>query len=408
VGYVTRLGLFFLLIYLSLYWLVFGYLAKILIAHRFYFLTIPSAWVILEFLRENIWAGFGWAILGYSQYSHTLLIQSADILGAKFISWLIVIGNITIFEIFRRRKVFIREFFVFSILIVLTMLYGHYRLSTLEEEDYVKLALAQTNIAQSIKWDPGTSEFILKELESLSGTADANSLLIYPEASYPFCLREDRIAEFRDFFKKLGRDVLIGVVTRENAKFYNEAIYLNQEGKIIRRYRKLKLVPFGEYVPLRRFFKFIKVISSLGDISPGEKSEKFSYKGKNFSVLICFEDLFPFLVSRNSCGSDFLVNITNDAWFYGEPQASQHLGIMILRAVENRISIARVANTGITGFVTFRGEASKFVKRGHLTFVKGVFDITLPLNKQRSFYTRFPDAIVLLAAINMLSSLKKR
>ena len=156
-------------------------------------------------------------------------------------------------------------------------------------------------------------------------------------------------------------------------------------------YRKIKLVPFGEYVPLRRYLTFINVINMIGDISAGKDITVFPYKGKKFSVLICFEDIFPLHVMRYSRGKDFLVNITNDAWFRGEPQASQHLAIMTFRAIENRISIIRSANTGISGWVSFEGDIHSFKTEGKKISISGSGTFIVSLNRLRSFYNRYGE-----------------
>jgi apolipoprotein N-acyltransferase len=165
-------------------------------------------------------------------------------------------------------------------------------------------------------------------------------------------------------------------------------------------------VPFGEYVPLRNILSFISVLNSLGDISRGSEYKVFSYKEKNFCVLICFEDIFPLFVSRFAKSSDFLINITDDSWFGGEPQASQHLGIMVFRAIENRISIARSANSGISGWVSFRGQINTLRNKGRQTFFADNLNFKLPLNNRRSLYNKwqevFPFFCFLILAISLL------
>ena len=398
VGYVTKLGLLALLVYVALYWGIFGYAAGVCMRGPFKFLTVPSCWIILEFLRENVWTGFGWALLGYSQHANTYLIQTADILGVKFISWLIILSNMVIFEIIRKRTLRLKELVVFLGLITATLLYSHYRLESLKQTSSLRLSLIQTNIPQSLKWEKSYFATTLATLKRLGQHTPQDTLVVYPEASYPLVIGQDTRGAFEHFFKEVHRDVLVGAIEEENKKFYNAAILLDSEGNIIGRYRKINLVPFGEYIPWRSFFRFISVVNAMGDISRGETPALFEYGGRKFSVLICFEDLFPYLVSEFSRTADFLINITNDAWFLGEPQATQHLAIMRLRAIENRISIVRVANTGITGWVSFRGEANLFRSEGRETFFEGVFNTRLPLNQGRSFYASFPDIIVVGAA----------
>ncbi|MCK4810019.1 MAG: apolipoprotein N-acyltransferase [Candidatus Omnitrophica bacterium] len=417
VGYVTKLGLIILVFYLSLYWVVFAYLAKFFLRRSFKFLTIPSLWILLEFSREMIWPRFGWAILGYSQYKNVFLIQGADILGVKFISWLIILTNITIYDILKKKiagrnyreggllpkagpwQIISKETILFATLLSVSFLYSFYRVNTGEISGKIKLSLVQTNISQDLKWESSYIPVILEKLKRLGKLAPESALIIYPEASYPFILQKSNLAELQNLFDGINKTALIGAVEKANGKFYNAAIMLNQEGEILAKYRKLKLVPFGEYIPLRNFVKFIKVINTMGDISPGNNKEVFSLNGKKFSVLICFEDLFAFMARDFARGSDFIVNITNDAWFHGEPEASQHLAVLVFRAIENRIPIVRAANTGITGWVSSTGDIKKFSRKGKEIFTEGVFAADINLDKEVSFYSRHPELIVLFAVI---------
>ncbi|HDN86362.1 MAG: apolipoprotein N-acyltransferase [Candidatus Omnitrophota bacterium] len=405
VGYVTKIGFFFLTLYLSLYWIIFAYLGKFFLKTPFSWITLPSLWIILEFFRENIWVGFGWAILGYSQYTNSFLIQSADILGVKFISWIILLFNVVLYDLIKKKKGVLKEVIFLSILILADLGYSLYRIRSLDTySKKVSLALLQTNVPQDLKWKSFYAKQILKRLENLAKRTPPASLVIYPEASYPFVVKKSNFGEFRDFFAKFERGILVGAVEKKKDKFYNSAFLINTKGELVGKYRKLKLVPFGEYIPLRRFLEFIDVISAMGDISPGRKFKIFNYQGERFGVLICFEDTFPFVVARFARNSDFLVNITNDAWFRGNPEAQQHLGILVFRAIENRISAVRVANTGITGYISFKGEVEKFKKDGEELFTQGVFNVKLPINRERSFYCRYPELFLLIAGILLFIS----
>ena len=128
-------------------------------------------------------------------------------------------------------------------------------------------------------------------------------------------------------------------------------------------------------------------------MSRGKKQTIFDYNGKKFSVLICFEDIFADFVSAMAKGRNFLVNITNDEWFKGNPQATQHLGIMAVRAIENRISIVRSANTGISGWARFDGKIERLVNYRRSLFVSGLAKFRVELNKERSIYNKWGDLV---------------
>ena len=412
VANVTKLGLILLLFYLSIYSVIFSLFGRNLCRKSLRLITLPCLWVILEFLKESIWCGFGWANLGYSQYDNFYLIQIADFAGTKMISFLIVMVNVLIFEVFsflkqrgrdsKMRKNIFKKIVCIFFVFVICFSYSAYRLDNLKELDFHKISVVQPNIPQELKWEPFSRFKIVEALNSLAEETKKGSLVIFPEASWPLIVDEDNFYELEQFIWGLDRDVLIGAVVENNGEFFNQALLFDRQAKLIDIYRKIKLVPFGEYVPLRKFLTFINVFNSIGDMSRGDDFVSFSHREKKFSVLICFEDIFPKHVMHFARGNDFLINITNDAWFKGEPQASQHLGIMALRAVENRISIIRSANTGISGWVSFKGEINKFRKNRKEVFFAGTKNFEISLNGQRSFYNKYGEILPFICAIFLL------
>lgn len=378
---------------------MFFLLARLFIKRPLRIITLPCLWVVIEFLKENVWCGFSWANLGYSQHSNLYLIQIADLGGVKLISFLIVMVNVLIWElIFERRclsKFNVAKKIVFVFLVILAcFLYSFFRLNSLSKTDSVKVSVIQPNIVQELRWQEFMIPHIIETLKNLREEANSDSLVIFPESSWPVIIGEDNFEEVKDFVRKGKKETLLGAIKEDNYHFYNTAILLSSEGEVRDIYCKIKLVPFGEYVPLRKFLSFIEIVNSVGDMSYGKESTVFSYQDKKFSVLICFEDIFPVHVLKFAQKSDFLINITNDAWFKGEPEASQHLAIMTLRAVENRISIVRCANTGISGWVSFKGEINKLKKGDKEVFFADTGDFNIALNKKRSFYNRYGEVFV--------------
>ncbi len=407
-SYVTKLGLFLLLLYLSFYWAIWGYICKLFWEKRVGEIAIPCVWVIIEFLRENLFSGFGWGILGYSQFKNTYLIGIADIGGVKAISFMIVFINLLIFNSIEKRKVWCKEVLIIFLLIAGCIFYSFYRSREISPRETLEVSVVQPNISQEKKWDQSSVPWILNQLRKLGNTSTQDSLVIFPEASWPLVVNKDNINLLQGLAKELQRNVLIGAVEEIEGKIYNSAFFLNEKGQIEDIYHKIKLVPFGEYVPLRKFLSFVDVLTVLGDISPGNEKKIFNYRGKKFASLICFEDTFPVFVSKFSKSSHFLVNITNDGWFLGNPEAIQHWGIMVLRAIENRISIVRASNTGISGGVDFLGRAVLLNKGGKKVFVRGVLNFKLPLNYKRSFYTHHPYFFILLVSLLLLFTIMKR
>jgi len=412
VANVSRLGLILLLFYISIYYVGFIFLGRYFLNRPLRIIAIPCLWVAVEFLKENVWCGFGWANLGYSQYRNFYLIQTADLWGEKFISFLIVMVNVLIWEVFLflkksgkekgARKIIFRKAVLVLFIFSICFLYSFYRLGGLGESDSIKVSVIQPSIPQELKWETSLSSSIINKLDILGKGAGENSLVIFPEAAWPHTLNKENFYELKAFIGGIKKDVVIGAILEGEGEIYNTALLFDEKGELLDSYRKIKLVPFGEYVPLRRFFSFVSIINSIGDITAGREVTGFSYDGKNFSVLICFEDIFPLHALRFSKGNDFLVNITNDAWFRGEPQASQHVGIMVFRAVENRISIVRSSNTGISGWVSFSGRIEKLKENGREVFFAGKKSFNVSLNKQRSFYNKYGEIFPFFCCILLL------
>ena len=408
-NFVTRLGTFLLVFYLALYWVFFGLGSSFLIVKRWSVITIPALWVVMEFLRENFpYLGFGWINLGYSQYTNLFLVQVADIFGVKLISFLIMTTNMVTVKFLQEKKIILRYLVYAAILLLISLGYSAYRLNNLEIKQSVVVSIVQPNIDQRLKWDPRARGYIISTLGYLSNRLKDDSILIYPEASWPTFVDREEEKNIQRFVRNIDKDILLGAVTKEEGKFYNSAILIGRDGSFLGRYRKIKLVPFGEYVPLRSLLSFVNVLSAMGDLSPGVEHYVFEYEGKKMAVLICFEDSFPILVSRLARMSDFVVNITNDAWFKGDPQASQHLAIMVFRAIENRISIVRSANTGISAYVDFLGRIDTFNKDKKKLFVAGTNKFRVAINRGSSFYNKYTEIFPFMCFLIILWPIVKR
>jgi len=408
IGNVTKLGLILLIGYLSLYAVVFSQVSRRLLKKNLAIITIPALWVFLEFIKENVWCGFGWANLGYSQYKNLHFIQTADLFGVKLISFFIVMVNVLLWEVISRKKFLLRKIIFVLLVLSVSSAYSFFRLRDLKEISSVSLSLLQPNIPQELKWEESSQPDIIEKLESLAAKIKKDSLIIFPEASWPLMLYDLDAVPLGSFAESIKRDILIGAITLEKGNFYNAALLFEKNGEFKGIYRKVRLVPFGEYVPLRNFFKFISVINSIGDTSRGAELKVFSYKDKKFCVLICFEDIFPLFSANYARNAQFLLSITNDAWFGGEPEASQHLGIMAFRAIENRISIARCANTGVSGWVSYKGEIHTLKSDGEEVLTDGVLNFNLPLNEKRSLYNKWKDIFVLFCILVLAIPLIRR
>lgn len=433
--HVTLLGTTILILYLALYFAIFGFIISrsTLPTTPYPLLFVPSLWVLLEYLRSHLFTGFGWALLGYSQYLNLPIIQIADISGAYGVSFLVMMTNVWIYRVARNgwREAVKKQKIIFpSFILLLSLTYGFYKLTRIPHpasRTPLKISVIQGNIPQELKWNPEAKDFIIDKYLKISTQAakEAPDLIIWPEASLPVVLEEEPLyfAQVKDFARTHNMKLLLGAVTRKENLFYNSALLVSPKVAAPLRYDKLHLVPFGEYIPFRRIFGFLETIVPIGDISAGRKYSIFSLIKKtdndqttrqpddqtNFSVLICFEDLFPQL-SRLFVkkGADFLVNITNDAWYKETPAPYQHLVASVFRAVENRTYLVRSANTGISGFIGPDGKIISLVQDRNKRdiFIDGFRTEDIITSKRNlSFYTRFGDIFIGLCFLFVLYGL---
>ncbi|MBI5415680.1 MAG: apolipoprotein N-acyltransferase [Candidatus Omnitrophica bacterium] len=418
--HVTVVGAVLLIAFLSLYFGIFG-LAYHWISRRetaWKAFGIAAAWTVIEFIRAHFLSGFGWVSLGHSQYKNMVLIQIADITGVYGVSFLVVLANVFFKEtagaVARREFGLLAPGVVAFFIFLSAAGYGSWRLSILDKAgspaDEVSVAVIQANTPQQLKWDETAWPGIMEQYKALTARAagEKPDLIIWPETSYPGILPPlARLAEggwedrevfdgLRDFIARLGVPVLIGSVLREGKDYYNAAMLLSKDGDVVETYRKIHLVPFGEYIPLRGLFPFLSQIVPIADFTAGREYTVFPSPAA-FSTLVCFEDTVDG-ISRGFVrrGARFLVNITNDAWFHDTKAPFLHLQAAVFRAVENRRALVRAANTGVSGFIDPSGRLVKAVEdtRGKKTYVAGYALARVPLGAGETFYTKYGDVFV--------------
>src|SRR5437773_395105 len=324
--------------YLGLYVAIYAASVSWLRKTAFAFTGAPFIWVALEWLRTYLFSGLPWALLGYSQYQWLPVIQIADHTGVYGVSFLVVLVNAALAEL---------------------------ALWTLERRR------GQT---------PGT-------FPRLSPAA----AVLVRKHGVPLLFGSPALRYYPN-----GRPYLL-----------NSAYLLSPDSRILGRYDKRHLVPFGEYIPARTSLFFLdKLVEGIGDFEPGTVPTILEVPLKSrdasgglparFGVVICYEVIFPDVVREFAKrGAEFMVTITNDAWYGVSSAPYQHFGMVVLRAVENRVAFARAANTGISGFIDPQGR----ILVATTIFSEQAITGVIPLGRTRTFYTRYGDAFAYTCAI---------
>lgn len=342
-------------------------------------------WVGLELLISRLFSGFPWNLLGASQYTLVPLLHIASVTGIYGISFLLVWSSLSlvcaVMAIVARpgnRSAWVAEIILPMSVVGLIYGLGYSRaLAPEPKRPELSIAMIQPSIPQTMIWsDSENSNRFRQVLElSLESLTNHPDLMIWPEAAVPGILRfdEDIAKPISDLARTnhipiiLGADdakPLEGARTFQGADFYNASFLIGPDGRLGSVYKKRNLVIFGEYIPLVKWFPFIKYLTPIpGAFTPGESPVPFRLPNPQFnvSVLICFEDGFPDLVREYvSEDTDFLVNITNDGWF-GEASAQrQQAAAAVFRAVENGVPLLRCANTGLTCWIDEQGRIRQF------------------------------------------------
>jgi apolipoprotein N-acyltransferase len=351
--------------------------------------------------------------LGYSQYNRLQLIQISDILGVYGLSALIAFVNgvifITLLHVAKRRwqdtnitkRLAAGSMIAVILGVALTWSYGHWRLKTIDDliaiAPKTRISVIQANIDQAIKWDPAFQIKTIKKYNQLSSSVSKQQpdLIVWPESATPFYFLYD-VGPSKMVFQGIRQsatDYLIGspsfLRTDGVVQYFNSAYLIISEEKTMGKYDKTHLVPFGEYVPFKKWLPFLgKIVAQVGNFREGEVGKTLPWRSQQLGVQICYEIIFPGLsraLTRNN--ASILVNITNDAWFGKTSGPYQHFSMTVFRAVENRRSLARSANTGISGFID---PAGRILASTDL-MQDAVATQMVPMLKERSIYTQFGD-----------------
>lgn len=403
---------------------------------------IAILWVGLEYLRSNLFTGFPWNTLGVSQFTNLSVIQAAELGGVCAVSFLVALLNAAIATAvtkhLRRRPwtgiiVAHPEMALALTALLAAMVWGcravmsHRRSCS---SGNLAVVVVQPGIPQVKKWSDDYIQWIYEQLEryTLPATAVKPDLIVWPETAVPDYARA--AGPTRDFicrFLSGGVPLLVGSMdysgTERNARYYNSSFLFAADGSITAGYAKVHLVPFGEYIPLSRIFPALgKIVPEGWNCTPGVTNTVFTLgTSATFSVLICFEDVFPELARRSARnGAKLLINQTNDAWFDGSAASRQHMSHCVFRCVENRVGAVRAANTGVSCFINRMGEITDVLSEKGDTSISGFAQSRVFVPAEQTpptLYTRFGDltcgipcacAVIFFCASSVIAGIRRK
>jgi apolipoprotein N-acyltransferase len=344
--------------------------------------------------------GFPWGLSGYSQHSMLVVIQVAELAGVYGVSFLLAAAASALAGVIALG--FGRCWLGLAAAALLVAACLGWGMAALRAEESriasaaggPRVAVIQPSVEQSLKWDPARHAEHLAGYERLTRQAAraAPTLIVWPETAATIFLRGDPalLARFTALSREVKAPLLVGSVDRKETtrRWLNTAFLLTEQG-ITARYDKIHLVPFGEYVPLSGLIGFVRSWAEfISDFDAGERFTVFPLPGNGFGTVICYEVIFPELFRGFvTGGADFMVNITNDAWFGTTSGPWQHLGMLPFRAVEHRVAIARSANTGVSAFVNSAGRITQMLP----LLERGVLAERIVARGPATLYTRYGD-----------------
>lgn len=382
-------------------------------------LWTAASWWTLELGRGVLFTGFPWLGLSSAFSPWPFAIQGASVAGAYGLSGVLA-GAAVLLPL--GKGVLSRQRLTGMLVLALVAAGGFWQLaSPLPEASKATVTLIQGNIDQSLKWDETFRNATLARYETLTRGAvgkSAPDLVIWPETALPFYLQElnSLSMSVRGLAKDLSTPILTGSPAytfqpgRPKPVLYNRAYLVGGDGALAAHYDKQHLVPFGEYIPYGEYLPFVtKLVHGVGDFVPGHDADALTAGPARCGVMLCYETIFPELAqARVAEGANLLVNISNDAWFGRSSAPLQHLHLSVLRAVEQRRSLARCTNTGISAFVDPKG---RILQPTSLFRAAAVTGADLPLIEQTSFYHRhaglmtwLPLVLLALCAVAALLS----
>ena len=404
----AMLGVVLLALYQGFFPALFALISSRLIARGGLVAVFLSAaaWIATEFFRGVVFGGFPWVLLGDSQVTVLPVAQLASVLGVYGVSGLVAFINAAVAYAMltngRRRAVAIAAA---AGVLIATGAWGAARIADgalTRAGTPIRVGLIQANIAQEDKWKAGEARRIFTTYIAMTRDAVKRGAeyVIWPESATPFMFENDPAGQ--EALRALAREVRVPIlfgsdqeVTRPEPALYNAAFLVTPDGRTAAVYRKIHLVPWGEFIPMKRLLFFVSpLVDSFTDFSPGTEMVLLPIGSHLASTAICYEVVYPSLIRQAvQGGSELLTTITNDAWYGHSSAPYQHFALASMRAIEQGRYLARAANTGISGVIDPYGR----IVRQSSIFEQDALVEQVRFLTVRTIYSRIGDVIAYIA-----------
>ncbi len=364
-------------------------------------LTFAPLWVLFEWSKTWVFTGFPWLFVGYA-FTERYLDHYAPLFGVFGISFIVVLLASSAVEIARKRW-----YWTIPSVLLLLGAWGAAQLQfvTPKTTKPLSVSLIQGNIPQDLKWLTEYQGKTLRIYAVLSSQEWGRDLIVWPESSIP--MFQTDIPEFLNLVRRHATKThtawvtgipywdVKGSVQAQQPLYYNSIVAAGENSSGL--YRKQRLVPFGEYIPLSGWLSWVlpnlQNDPSMAGFSRGPSAQQpLIVKGHRLAAAICYEVAYPNLTRRNAASSDFVVTVSNDAWFTGTAGPWQHLQMVQMRAKENGRWFIRATNTGVTAFIDSNGHIVSRTHQDQRAILRG----NLPAMQGRTLYSYLSDWPVLI------------
>lgn len=361
----------FFISYLSIYPGVFSYFINKfftkLNASRFIFAS-PGIWHITEYIRGSLFTGFPWLQFGYTQI-HGPLNIIGPIFGVQMITFFfIIITGFLIHGGIQKKK------YYFILILIILIFFNLFKNHNWTKPIFKKktIVLIQGNIPQNLKWNKKYTQYNILSYFNLSkpyiGKVD---LIVWPESAIPNSEKENKklLKLLNNILIHKNTHLITGIIKTKKKKDGSHMLFNSITTFGIKKnnyfYKKHHLVPFGEFIPYKNFFKFFFPFLkfTILDFTPGKyKQKQIKIKNINLSVNICYEIIFGDLIRNNiKQNTNFLLTISDDSWFKKSIEPWQHFEMAQMRSLETGLPLLYVSNTGITAFIKHNGKIKKII-----------------------------------------------